>query len=101
MMSTVCEKSTPGLRSTSAFSDPVAARPIGVRIASTMTASGMRAPQLTDRSIIGTPAAPLHRFGGQPGAGRERLLHVRRPHAEKAGGERVAGSGGVDHVGRG
>src|SRR5262245_9696675 len=105
MMSTVSEKSTPGLRSTSAFSgtaarssartsfrDPLAARPMGVRIASTMTASGMHAPQLTDRSIIGTPAALLHRFGGQPGTRRERLLDVRRPHAQEPGGERVAGA---------
>src|SRR4051812_18640468 len=113
MMSTVCEKSTPGLRSTSAFSgtaarssartsfsDPLAARPIGVRIASTMTASGMKAPQLTDRSIIGTAAALLHRFGGQPGARGERLVDVRRPDAEEPGGERVARAGGVDDVDR-
>ena len=54
MMSTVWAKSTPGLRSTSAFSgtaarssartsfsDPLTARPIGVRMASTITASGI------------------------------------------------------------
>ena len=56
-------KSTPGLRSTSAFSgtaarssartslsDPLAARPIGVRTASTMTASGMRSQSSSGRT---------------------------------------------------
>src|SRR3954469_21733122 len=55
MMSCVWAKSTSGLRSTSALSgmaarssartslsEPLTARPIGVRTASTMTASGMR-----------------------------------------------------------
>src|SRR4051812_40142418 len=65
MMSSVCAKSTSGLRSTSAFSgtaarssartslsDPLPARPIGVRMASTMTASGISSPCLTDQSIV-------------------------------------------------
>src|SRR6476620_11523801 len=57
MMSSVSLKLTPGLRSTRArsgtaarssarmsLSDPFMARPMGVRIASTMTASGMAPP---------------------------------------------------------
>src|SRR6476620_2946263 len=57
MMSAVLLKSTPGLRSTSArsgiaarssarmsLSDPLIARPMGVRMASMMTASGMAPP---------------------------------------------------------
>src|SRR3954452_15950859 len=67
MTSSVCAKSTPGLRSTSALSgtaarssartslsEPLTARPIGVRTASTMTASGM-VPPLIDCSVNGTP----------------------------------------------
>src|SRR5919198_5146189 len=70
MTSTVSEKSTPGLRSTSALSgidarssartslsDPFTARPTGVRTASTMTASGMGRNVL---SAVGAPAVALH-----------------------------------------
>src|SRR3954452_14730026 len=67
MTSCVSAKSTSGLRSISAFSgtaarssartslsEPLTARPIGVRTASTMTASGM-VPPLIDCSVNGTP----------------------------------------------
>src|SRR3954463_7592002 len=110
MMSTVCEKSTPGLRSTSAFSgtaarssartsfsEPLAARPMGVRMASTMTASGIWAPRrLTDQSIIGRTAARAgDRLGREGRSGGERLLGRAGPRAEEPGGERVARAGGV------
>src|SRR3712207_1612946 len=62
MTSTVSEKLTSGLRSCSAlsgtaarssartsFSEPLTARPIGVRTASTMTASGMCTPLIVPR----------------------------------------------------
>src|SRR5829696_5648189 len=116
MMSTVWAKSTSGLRSTSAFSgtaarssartslrDPLTARPIGVRTASTMTASGMLAPRLTDQSTV-----PRSRAEDADGAGGQRaavgeLLRRLGPagaRGEQPGGERVAGAGGVDQVGR-
>src|SRR3954452_5789283 len=99
MMSAVFAKSTSGLRSTSALSgiaasssvrtslsEPLPARPIGVRMASMITASGM------PRSYAGD------RLGGEPGAGVERRPRRGGPGAQEPGGERVAGAGGVDHV---
>src|SRR3954452_11797349 len=116
-MSWVWAKSTPGLRSTSAFSgtaarssartslsDPLAARPIGVRMASTMTASGIRGLlELTRESIVRGAGADLrHRPRGEATAGGERLARLRavQARAEEAGREGVAGAGRVDDVGR-
>src|SRR5829696_622644 len=76
-MSSVWAKSTPGLRSTSAlsgtaarssartsFSDPLAARPIGVRMASTMTASGMGQSPLSTMGarMLRRPARAMLRY---------------------------------------
>src|SRR3954447_8723926 len=114
MMSVVWAKSTSGLRSTSAFSgtaarssartsfsEPLPARPIGVRMASTMTASGISAPRLTDQSIVPrtSPDTP-HRARGEGAARGQRLLRGRavRPRGEQAGGERIARAGGIHDV---
>src|SRR3954447_13539348 len=124
--STVSDKSTSGLRSTSAFSgtaarssartslsDPLAARPMGVRMASTMTASGISQllVKITiDSSVNGTwGQLPRRRWpaalaahgdrrgaasGGERGAGPLAVC----PGGQQASHERVAGAGGVDDL---
>src|SRR3954454_7658203 len=112
MMSSVSLKFTPGLRSTSArsgtaasssvrtsFKDPLTARPIGVRMASTITASGISAPRLTDQSIVPIPgSADAHGGGGERAARRELLLGLGAARAlrQQPGREGVAGARGVD-----